>query len=82
MALICALLDVFLIILFLRIILSWFPSPGGGLDTVIGLLAVATDWVLVPLRRAVPPVRIGAGALDLSPMIVMVGVIVLKSLLC
>ncbi|MSV47641.1 MAG: YggT family protein, partial [Actinobacteria bacterium] len=35
-----------------------------------------------PLRRVIPPVRLGAAALDLSPLIVLLGITVLRSLLC
>jgi len=70
--LLCGALQIFLILIFARIILSWFPaSPGSGLATVVGYVGKATDWLLVPLRRIIPPVRLGAAMLDLTPMIVL-----------
>ena len=36
-----------------------------------------TEPVLGPLRRAIPPMRMGAGYIDLSPIIVLVIVLVL-----
>jgi YggT family protein len=70
----CVALELFVIAIFVRIILSWFPiDPHGGLRVVVDLVAKATDWLLLPLRRLIPPVRIGAMMLDLTPMIVLFG---------
>ena len=33
-----------------------------------------TEPVLGPLRRAIPPMRMGAAAIDLSPLIIIIGV--------
>lgn len=73
---------VFLISLFIRIVLSYFRvmpgSPLEGLNrTVVGI----TDPILRPVRRLIPPARIGMGALDLSPMIVGIAVIIVMNLL-
>ncbi len=58
--------------LFARIILSWFPvAPGGAMASVLSGLYSVTEPVLGPIRRAIPPLRIGAMALDLSPLIVL-----------
>ena len=74
MSIICPLGNLYLIALFVRILLSWFPvSPGGFLATVNGFLYTITEPVLGPLRRTIPPVRIGVAALDLSPIIVLIG---------
>lgn len=70
----CTLLQLYLLVLFARIILSWFPvSPGGGLASVASVLYSLTEPILGPLRRAIPPVRFGAAAIDLSPLIVLIG---------
>ena len=66
-----------------RIIMSWFPvEPGPALDGVNGFLSAVTEPVLGPLRRALPPVRLGAMALDLSPIIVIIGLQVLQAIIC
>ena len=42
-----------------------------------------TEPVLGPLRRALPPVRLGGMGLDLSPMIVLLGIeIIIAPFVC
>jgi YggT family protein len=79
--LICLALQAFVILVFVRIILSWFPASEGLFMTVQRFTFTTTEWVMGPLRRVIPPVRLGAAALDLSPMIVLLGVWVLRILL-
>jgi YggT family protein len=64
------LLIVYLILLFARVLSSWIRVPPYGparriMDFVYG----ATEPVLRPLRGVLPPIRAGAVAFDLSPMI-------------
>lgn len=82
MELICLLLDLFVVVVFVRIILSWFPPGGGFIETAQRLVFSATEWIMGPLRRVIPPVRIGAAALDLSPLIILLGISVLRSVIC
>lgn len=81
MGLICLALQLFVILIFLRIILSWFPPTGGFVDQVQRIVFSATEPVMGPLRRVIPPVRLGAAALDLSPLIVLLGITVLRSVI-
>lgn len=76
--LICLALQLFVILVFVRIILSWFPASEGLFMTVQRFTFTTTEWAMGPLRRIIPPVRLGAAALDLSPMIVLLGVWVLR----
>jgi YggT family protein len=79
----CRLLDAYLIVMFARIILSWFPvNPGSGLATVYGFLYSITEPVLGPIRRVIPPVGMGGMGLDLSPLIVFFGISILRSAIC
>ncbi|MBW3667774.1 MAG: YggT family protein [Actinobacteria bacterium] len=81
--LLCQLLQLYVLLLFARIILSWFPiSPDSGLSTIFGLLYSITEPVLGPVRRMLPPVGIGGMGLDLSPIIVLFGVQILRSAVC
>ncbi len=83
MRIICLLLQAYLIILFARVIISWFPvSPGSGLASVYSFLYSITEPVLGPLRRMIPPVGMGGMGLDLSPLIVFFGIIILQGLIC
>lgn len=47
-------------------------EPGSSLAGVHSVLFSLTEPVLAPLRNAIPPVRMGAAAIDLSPIIVFV----------
>jgi YggT family protein len=47
-----------------------------------GFLYMLTDPVLGPLRRLLPPVRMGGMALDLSPIVAFFGLSVLRGVLC
>ena len=64
-------LQVFLFALLGRIVLSWFPSNRTGvLETIRLVLFRITEPVMAPIRNLLPPVRVGAMGLDLSPLIV------------
>ncbi len=76
------LLNVYLVIVLVRIVLSWFPTSGGGfLESAQRVLIAVTEPVLGPLRAVLPPVRLGAVALDLSPIVLIIGIQVLASVL-
>lgn len=83
MIILCTLISLYLIALFLRIVMSWFPGTDeGGLGSVYSFLTTVTEPVLGPLRAVLPPVRIGGAGLDLSPIVVAFGGIILRGLLC
>jgi YggT family protein len=68
----------FVICIWIRAILSWFPTTPGGFTAGLGRAVTAvTDPVLRPVRRILPPMRAGGGALDLSPLLVSVVALVL-----
>jgi YggT family protein len=63
--------EAFLVVLIVRIILSWFPiSPGSGLASIYNVVYTITEPVLGPLRRMMPTIGFGGMGLDLSPIIV------------
>jgi YggT family protein len=73
-------LTALLVLLVLRAVLSWFP-PGGALFEQVNRIAyVSTEWMLAPVRRVVPPLRLGGVALDLSFMVVFVVILLLQGL--
>ena len=77
-ALLRFILTLYLVLLFLRIVLSWFPlNPDGFVATVQRGLYAVTEPVLAPIRAMLPPMRMGGMGLDLSPMIVMFVIILL-----
>jgi YggT family protein len=72
MEILCIALQLYVLVIFGRVILSWFPvTPGSALEGIDTFLRMLTEPVLGPLRRAIPALRVGGMAIDLSPMIVM-----------
>ncbi len=82
MRVVCLVLDIYWIILIARIILSWVPNLPDPLIPVARFVRALTDPLLLPLRGTIPPVQMGAMALDLSPLIVFFGISIVRSLLC
>ncbi len=80
MQILCTILNLYLIALFARIILSWFPlEPGTAMASIYQFLFTITEPVLGPLRRIIPPVGGGGFRLDLSPIIVLIGIQIIQS---
>lgn len=73
--LISLVINVFLFAILIQVIISWI-NPG-GYNPVIGLIRSLTGPLLTPVRRRMPDM----GGLDLSPMVVMLGLVVLEMLL-
>lgn len=81
--LLCQLLLAYLVILFARIICSWFPiAPESTLASIYAFLHALTEPVLGPLRRLIPPMGMGGMGLDLSPLIVIFGITILRTWIC
>ena len=60
------LIDVYTIIVFVRVIVSWFQLPPD--NPVVHYSRMLTEPVLAPIRQLLPP----AGGLDFSPLILLV----------
>jgi YggT family protein len=83
MRIICFLLQLYLLILIGRIVLSWFPISGEGvMSSIQRFLYGVTEPILAPLRALLPPVRFGAVGIDLSPIIIFFGLSILLTALC
>lgn len=68
-------LRIYYFILFARIIMSWFMIGGGAGKTMTDIYRVVyglTEPLLAPLRSVIPTVRMGMGALDLSPIVLLI----------
>ena len=63
-------------LILLRAIVSWFVSPETS-NQAIDLLKRLTDPILDPVRNALP----ASSGIDLSPLIVLIGLELLKRLL-
>ncbi len=78
MELICSLISVYFIVLFARIILSWFPlQPGTALASVASIVYQLTEPVMGPVRRLIPSI----GMIDISPIVVFFGLRILQGAL-
>lgn len=70
-----ALIDLYSLVLFVSVLLSWIrPDPDNAIVKVIHQL---TEPVLSRVRQILP----AAGGFDFSPMVVLLGLQLLKSLL-
>ncbi len=78
---ICFALQVYWVILFVRIILSWttmFWSPPPALTPAIRVIYDLTEPVMGLFRRYIPPV----GSLDLSPIFIFIIIQLIRSSIC
>ena len=73
--LISLVINIFLFAILIQVIISWI-NPG-SYNPAIALIHSLTEPVLSPVRRRMPEM----GGLDLSPLVVMLGLVVLEMLL-
>ena len=79
-SIVCLLIQLYLLVVFARIIMSWFPpTPGTTYAQIFDGFVRATEPVLGPIRAVLPPMRMGAMGLDLSPIVVfLLGTLLLR----
>jgi YggT family protein len=72
----------YLVLIFIRVIMSWLPRIPYNryLDVALNFVRDVTDPYLNLFRRFMPPVRLGPGALDLSPIVAIFVLIIVRSL--
>jgi YggT family protein len=65
------LITVYVVLIFIRILITWIPRIPYNrvLSAIITFVSDVTDPYLNLFRRFIPPLRIGPGALDLSPIV-------------
>jgi YggT family protein len=68
-------INIFLFAILIQVIISWI-NPG-SFNPALSLIHSLTEPLLGPVRRRMPEM----GGLDLSPMVVMIGLVVLEMLL-
>ena len=82
MEIVCWVLLAYFLVLLLRVVLSWFPlQPDGVAARAFGLTVTFTEPILGPLRRVLPPLRLGTVALDLSPIVLFFGLRILMGVI-
>jgi|LakMenE01Jun11ns_1017448.scaffolds.fasta_scaffold9927565_2 YggT family protein len=80
MEILCLICQLYVLAIFGRVILSWFPlSRGGVAEQVNNKLLLITEPLLGPIRRVMPRM----GMLDLSPLIALlfIQIVVMRLLL-
>ncbi len=74
-ALVSLTINIFLFAILIQVIVSWI-SPG-NYNPIIGLIQKLTDPIMRPAQRLLPPIA----GIDLSPMLVIIGLTLLEMLL-
>jgi YggT family protein len=82
-ALLGLVLLIFALILLARVVLDWVgvlaPGGGGGLVRARGWTHTVTEPVIAPVRRVLPPLRVGPVAIDLAFTVVFLAVMLLRA---
>ena len=77
--LLCAFITVFIVVLIVRAVLSWFPLESGGFLAQVNRVVVdVTEWAVGPLRRIIPPI----GMFDISFLVLVFGLFILQNAIC
>jgi YggT family protein len=77
-SIVCLLIQLYMLVIFIRIIMSWFPPTPG---TTYAQIFEGFDRVTEPVRAMLPPLRMGGMGLDLSPIVVfIVGTLLLRAI--
>jgi YggT family protein len=73
---------VYIVLIFVRILMSWIPRMPYNryLAAALQFVTDVTDPYLNIFRRFLPPVRMGPGALDLSPIVATLVLILVSSI--
>ena len=69
------LIDLYSLIVLVAVIMSWSQLPPS--NPIARFVHAATEPVLGPIRRALPPM----GGLDFSPMVLLIGLQMLRNIL-
>jgi YggT family protein len=76
-------LSVYALLVLAWVILSWVQV---GSTHPIGRIQVFLDRiiypVILPLRRILPPLRLGGAMIDLSPLVLLLGLQLLRRVIC
>ena len=75
MRLIATLIDLYSLVVLVAVIMSWLPVDRRSL--LVTTVDRLTEPVLAPIRAVLPPM----GGLDLSPMVLLIGLQILRRLL-
>ena len=83
MGILCWILQIYFLAVLAWVILSWVQvSSVHPLGRVQVFLDRIIYPIILPLRRVLPPLRLGGVALDLSPLVLMLGINLLRRFVC
>jgi YggT family protein len=81
--LICLLIQLFSLAVLAWVILSWVRvSATHPLGRVQLFLDRIIYPIILPMRRIIPPLRLGMAAIDLTPLILLLGLGLLRRFVC
>lgn len=79
----CFALQAYSLLILLWVILSWVRV---GSDHPLGRVVVFLDRIIyplvLPLRKVIPPIRLGGAMLDLSPIVLLLAISLLSRFVC
>ncbi|MFA9428923.1 YggT family protein [Egicoccus sp. AB-alg2] len=73
------LLQIYLVVLLAHVIFSWVPRPPEPIMPFVLGVRRLVEPVAAPIRRVIPPLRLGNVGLDLSIIILFIGVRILMA---
>jgi YggT family protein len=83
MGLICTAISIYALLVLAWVILSWVQvsstHPLGRVQVFLDRLIYP---LILPLRRILPPLRLGGAMLDLSPLVLIFGLQILRRFIC
>ena len=69
-------------LIFVWIIFGWVGYPSSdAMQSLHDFVTSVINPIIMPIRSRIPPIRLGGFGLDLSPIILVIGLLVLRSLL-
>ncbi len=86
-SLVCTALNVVVWVIIIWIVLSYVVSFGRlpfdhPVRRFYDAMSRFIEPVMAPIRRVIPPLRIGTVGLDLSPLILIIGIALARSFIC
>lgn len=82
MEILCLIIQIYVIICIARVVMSWIgtDTTSSALTSILGITYGLTEPVFGFVRRSIP--ALGNLPLDISPMIVIMGLLFVQSLIC
>lgn len=82
-SLVCLAIQIYLLIVLVRVFMSWIPpTPGTTYASIYEVFDRLTEPVLAPIRAVLPPFRAGMMQLDLSPIVLLLLGTLLQRVIC